>query len=261
MPRLETIVLIPESTRKQKGAVTIPAAASPFELALPPESARRLRSLRQEMRETAADTVVDPEKVMPGYLRYQGNMYRHIPQEAWESRAAGVDVLIVSGLYGLVGSRDPVAYYECSMAEPLPPLGKLNRWWHDHGLPEILAAFLGRERPRLVVDLLSLEYREAVAGTPKPYPGSNSRPSIFPGWAARANRVAVRRSPRSCGRGSSSRIQSALTHVSNRSSKTDFGGQPMEDAYALNSRRRWPRRSALPCISRMRSPIIAYVDA
>lgn len=181
VPRPETIVLIPESTRKQKGAVMVPAAASPFELALPPESARRLRSLRQEMRETAADTVVDPEKVMPAYLRYKGNMYRHIPQEAWESRAAGVDVLIVSGLYGLVGSRDPVAYYECSMAEPLPPLGKLNRWWHDQGLPEILAAFLNSGKPKLVVDLLSLEYREAVAGYSDAVSGIEVKAIDFPG--------------------------------------------------------------------------------
>lgn len=164
MPRIDALVLIPESTRKQRGAAAVPAAASSFELDLPPEAAGRLRVLRDEMRKAAAETIMDPGKVMPAYLRFQGNMYRHIPREAWERRAAGVEVLIVSGLYGLVASRDPVVYYECSMAEPLPPLGKLNRWWHDRGLPEILGTYLDSVRPKQVVDLLSLEYREAVIG-------------------------------------------------------------------------------------------------
>ncbi len=118
---------------------------------------------------------------MPAYLRYQGNMYRHIPREAWERRAAGVEVLIVSGLHGLVASRDPVAYYECSMAEPLPPLGKLNRWWHERGLPKILAGFLDSVRPKRVVDLLSLEYREAVIGYGEGLRGIEVKTIEFPG--------------------------------------------------------------------------------
>ena len=54
--------------------------------------------------------------------------------------------------------------YAHSMAEPMPPFGKLNQWWRDNGLPEIFAAYLQAGRPKTVVDLLSLEYREAVAG-------------------------------------------------------------------------------------------------
>lgn len=179
--RSDVIILIPESARKQKGAGSVPASESAFARALPPEEARRLRSLREEMWNAAADRIADPGKAMPAYLRYQGNMYRHIPRDAWEQRASGVDVLIVSGLYGIVASRDPVADYACSMAEPLPPLGKLNRWWHDHGLPEILAAFLSSVRPRLVVDLLSLEYREAVAGYSETLAGIDVKTIDFPG--------------------------------------------------------------------------------
>jgi len=101
---------------------------------------------------------------MPAYLRYQGNMYRHIPREMWETRKPGVEVLIASALYGIVASRDTVFAYPHSMAEPMPPFGKLNRWWHDHGLREILAAYLEKTKPTTALDLLSLEYREAVAG-------------------------------------------------------------------------------------------------
>ena len=102
--------------------------------------------------------------VMPASLRYQGNMSRHIPREMWETRKPGVEVLIASALYGIVASRDTVFAYPHSMAEPMPPFGKLNRWWHDHGLPAILSAYLEAVKPTLVVDLLSLEYREAVVG-------------------------------------------------------------------------------------------------
>jgi cytoplasmic iron level regulating protein YaaA (DUF328/UPF0246 family) len=175
------LVLIPESTRKQKGAASVAASASAFELGLSSEAATRLRSLRNEIKKTAAPTIADPGLVMPAYLRYQGNMYRHIPREAWEQRAVGVEVLIVSGLYGLLGSRDPVVYYEASMAEPLPPLGKLNRWWHERGLPEILADWLGSVRPKQVVDLLSLEYRESVLGYPDGLRGIEVKTVDFPG--------------------------------------------------------------------------------
>jgi hypothetical protein len=91
-------------------------------------------------------------------------MYRAIGEEAWAHRVPGVEVLIVSGLYGLVASREPVVRYDVSMAEPVERLGKLNRWWRDHGLPSILHAYLEAVHPPQVIDLLSLEYREAVEG-------------------------------------------------------------------------------------------------
>lgn len=72
--------------------------------------------------------------------------------------------MIVSGLRGLVASRDTIPRYEHSMAEAMPPLGKLNRWWRAQGLPHILRDYLAAVRPKAVADLLSLEYREAVMG-------------------------------------------------------------------------------------------------
>jgi cytoplasmic iron level regulating protein YaaA (DUF328/UPF0246 family) len=109
---------------------------------------------------------------MPAYLRYDGNMYRYIPKEAWESRAAGVEVAIVSALYGLALSRDPIRVYGFSMAENLPTLGTLHGWWREHGLPAILASLITASRPERIVDLLSLEYRKAVDG----YRGSIKAP-------------------------------------------------------------------------------------
>ena len=67
------------------------------------------------------------------------------------------------------------------MAEKTPPFGKLNRWWHDHGLPQILTAYLRAVRPKVVVDLLSLEYRESVQGFAAGVNGIEVKTIDFPG--------------------------------------------------------------------------------
>lgn len=164
MAGIDTLVLIPESTRKAKGGGPAPSDARSFDDPLPRDMRKRLSVLRDQVREATPDSVHDPEAFLPAFQRYRGNMYRAIGEEAWEKRIPGVEVLIVSGLYGVVASRDPVVQYEVSMAEPVEQLGKLNRWWRDHGLPSILHAYLEAVHPPEVVDLLSLEYREAVEG-------------------------------------------------------------------------------------------------
>ena len=157
-------MLIPESTRKAKGGDASAAGPSVLEDALPRDSKRRLEFLRDQVRETAPEAIGNPAELLPAYRRFRGNMYRAIPDEAWQQRIPGVDVVIVSGLYGLVASRDPVVAYELSMAEAADRLGKLNRWWRDHGLPLLLRTYLESVHPDLVLDVLSLEYREAVEG-------------------------------------------------------------------------------------------------
>lgn len=92
--------------------------------------------------------------LMPAHLRYDGNMVRNIPRDAWESRAAGVEAAIVSALYGLVLSREPIRVYGFSMAENLQGFGTLHAWWRENGLPAILASFVKRVQPRRIVDLL-----------------------------------------------------------------------------------------------------------
>jgi hypothetical protein len=67
------------------------------------------------------------------------------------------------------------------MAESTAPFGKLNRWWRDHGLPLILASYLNAVRPRTVVDLLSLEYRDSVDGYAGGLTGIDVQTINFPG--------------------------------------------------------------------------------
>jgi hypothetical protein len=177
---MDIVVLLPESTRKSKGGDPHAKPADDFAGALPAEVRDQLYALRAEV---AAKWKNEAAKagVMPAYLRYEGNMYRHIPREMWERRKPGVEVLIATGLYGLVASRDTVFAYPHSMAEPMPPFGKLNRWWRDRGLPAILAAYLEAMKPKTVVDLLSLEYREAVEGYAEGLPKSAVKTIDFPG--------------------------------------------------------------------------------
>lgn len=174
------IVLIPESTRKAKGGDPYLEMVDGFADALPRTEQDSLLNLRAEIASKWKNTAAK-DGVMPAYQRYQGNMYRRIPREAWEGRKATVDVLIVSGLYGIVASRDTVFAYPHSMAESTPPFGKLNRWWRDRGLPGILAAYLTATKPIAVVDLLSKEYRHAVDGYADGLAGMRVTRIDFPG--------------------------------------------------------------------------------
>lgn len=180
MARTQIIVLIPESTRKRRGGDPNLRPVDSVLEALPGTAREKLRALRAEVRAKTGKGILEGD-LLPAYRRFDGNMYRHIPDEAWERRDPGVEVLIVSGLLGLVASRDTIPTYAHSMAEPAPPLGKLNRWWHAQGLPGILRGYLNSTRPGTVVDLLSLEYREAVVGFAEDFIGVRIEVIDFPG--------------------------------------------------------------------------------
>ena len=176
---MDVLVLIPESTRKAGGGDPHAKTVDEVAGALPDAVRDELYALRAEVAGNWKNAAAK-EGVMPAYQRYQGNMYHAIPPEAWARRKPGVEVVIASGLYGLVASHDTVFAYPHSMAEPMPPFGKLNRWWHDHGLPRILAAYLKAVKPKTVVDLLSLEYRKSVEGYADGL-GLAVKPIDFPG--------------------------------------------------------------------------------
>jgi len=181
MPRHEVVVLIPESTRKRSGGDPTRKEEDSIMATLPAGLRDRLLDLRKQLLSRTGGKGVDAVGLMPAYERFDGNMYRRIEPSAWAGRTAGVEVLIVSALRGLLGSRDTVPRYSHSMAEAMPPLGKLNAWWRERGLPDVLRGFLAAVRPRSVVDLLSLEYRDAVEGYREGLEGVSVRAIDFPG--------------------------------------------------------------------------------
>lgn len=181
MTKPEIVVLIPESTRKAKGGPPGTPEVDSIAAALPSTSRAKLEGLREEVLHKSPQGSVRPGGLLPAYRRFQGNMYMSIPDEAWAQRSPNVEIVIASALRGLAASRDTVPAYVLSMAEPTAPFGKMNRWWHDRGLPGILASYLDSIRPRIVVDLLSIEYRQSVAGYAAGLKGIDVRTIDFPG--------------------------------------------------------------------------------
>jgi len=179
--KIEVVVLIPESTRKHDGGSAAVPEMDGIENVLSDPMRRKLRDFRKEVAQKSPSGSIDSGRFMPAFQRFDGNMYRYISSDAWENRSPGVEVVIASALSGLVASRDSIPAYRLSMAEALPLFGKMNRWWHAAGLPDILAEYLLAVRPKAVVDLLSLEYRESVAGYEARLPGISVKRFDFPG--------------------------------------------------------------------------------
>jgi len=197
MARIGHLLLIPDSHRKAKGNA---GTAVPKDACLQMLSAASRASLL-EMRKavaTAARYPLGPDllpgstakvDLLPAYLRYQGNMYRRIPPPSWEGRNKGVEILILSALYGPIHSQEPVRPYPFSMGESLPGLGTLHRWWRDHGLAAILAEVITAMKPKKVTDLLSGVYRSAVEGYLPLVTGTKVEQVDFPGMG-RASQAA-----------------------------------------------------------------------
>src|SRR5207245_6969464 len=150
----EIVVLIPESTRKATGGSSEGPEVDAISAGLPATVRAKLEELREEVLLKSPKGSVRPGGLLPAYRRFQGNMYRSIPDGAWAQRSAKVEVIIAPGLRGLVASRDTVPAHALSVAEPTPPAVMRNRRWHDRGPPAILASYLSADRTRTAVHLL-----------------------------------------------------------------------------------------------------------
>jgi uncharacterized protein len=97
---------------------------------------------------------------MPAIDRYAGVLYRELD---WPSlppaakRRGRTSVLVVSGLWGVVGPGDPIPYYKLKMSASLPGIGRLSTWWR----PRLTAALAEQLRGRFVWDLLPQEHSAA----------------------------------------------------------------------------------------------------
>ena len=97
---------------------------------------------------------------MPAIERYTGVLYKEL---AYDSLAKPLrtridhQVLIASGLWGLVAPQDPIPFYKCKMSASVPRLGKLATWWR----PLITEALDVRAKGRTVWDLLPNEHLAA----------------------------------------------------------------------------------------------------
>ncbi|HSP27525.1 MAG TPA: peroxide stress protein YaaA [Ilumatobacteraceae bacterium] len=108
-------------------------------------------------RAQSANTTLIGAPVLPAWQRYTGVVWDHLdpatlPAAAWKQ------VVVVSGLLGLVRGDDPAPDYRLKMGASVPPLGKLSTWWR----PAISAEVSRLARRRVVVDLLPQEHRGAL---------------------------------------------------------------------------------------------------
>jgi uncharacterized protein len=109
------------------------------------------------LRAQSANAALVGAPTLPAWQRYTGVVWDHL-DPATVPAPARRQVVVVSGLLGLVRADDPVPDYRLKMGANLAPLGKLSRWWN-----EALSAEVRRlARRRVVVDLLPQEHRAAL---------------------------------------------------------------------------------------------------
>ncbi len=94
---------------------------------------------------------------LPAWQRYTGVVWDHLDPETLPA-AARKQIVVVSGLLGLVRGDDPVPDYRLKMGANLRPIGKLSTWWRESLTTEMARV----ARRCVVIDLLPQEHRAAL---------------------------------------------------------------------------------------------------
>jgi hypothetical protein len=153
-----TLLLTPCSGAKKPGSHACSARSILSDLGRP--NAAKLKAARTALRER---THVD-ETLMPAYLRYSGQLYKHGSKSIGAAVAAGYRVLIVSGCYGLLSANEPIGWYEKEFHLRDWPFGLLEECLLDYarhvGIRSVIAVMA---RTSEYADLIrNVEWRRAV---------------------------------------------------------------------------------------------------
>lgn len=111
---------------------------------------------------TEANLGVRHAATMPAIRRYTGVLYDaldHGSLSGTAKRRAARQLVIVSGLWGLVTPADPIPTYKLKMGASLDGVGRLATWWR----PAITEALAPAVEKRTVWDLLPSEHSAAWA--------------------------------------------------------------------------------------------------
>ena len=109
---------------------------------------------------TATNRDAGVSATMPAIERYTGVLYDaldHATLPARSKRRAADQIVIFSGLWGLVSPTDQIPDYKLKMGASVEPLGRLATWWR----PQITAALAPLVGDRTVWDLLPGEHASA----------------------------------------------------------------------------------------------------
>lgn len=152
------VVLLPPSQGKQPGgAAPSWRDAPPGRFAeLDPDRRRVLRALRA----AGGPSGLERAPSLPAIERYVGVLFSHLDAPSLPRGARSRlqrDVVLLSGLWGLVAPTDRIPAYRLTMGATLPPLGRLSGWWR----PRLSPVLDRRVAGAVVWDLLSGEYAAA----------------------------------------------------------------------------------------------------
>lgn len=144
LPELElerTLIVIPCSRRKRCGGTDIAVGDSLADW-LPGELASELLEAR---RRNARSVRLDESRTMPAFRRYQGTLYGSAAGALERVEESGANVVVVSGGYGVVASRDPIGWYDQQFAE---------RMWPQRLVARCLSAYAASTKATTVLGLL-----------------------------------------------------------------------------------------------------------
>jgi cytoplasmic iron level regulating protein YaaA (DUF328/UPF0246 family) len=115
----------------------------------------------------AGDGELAAAPTTPAIERYTGVLYgalAYADLDRTPRRRVDQQVLILSGLWGLVAPRDPIPAYRLKMSAAVPGLGRLATWWRSRLGPVLDAHVDGR----VVWDLLPGEHLAAWPASAAP---------------------------------------------------------------------------------------------
>jgi cytoplasmic iron level regulating protein YaaA (DUF328/UPF0246 family) len=151
------LLLLPPSEGKAAGGSGPPWPAGPQRFPV-------LEQARRAVLDALGDPDVTAGRTRPAIERYTGVLYGALDYGSLppdQRRRIDAQVVIVSGLWGLVAPRDRIPAYRLKMSASLPTLGKLSTWWRPT-LSPLLDDLAGR---RTVWNLLPIEHDAAWRST------------------------------------------------------------------------------------------------
>ena len=117
-------------------------------------------------RAQAANLSIRGAKTLPARDRYTGVVWDHLDLGSLPGAAqkfAAKNIIIVSGLLGVVAASDPIPDYRLKIGAALAPMGKLSTWWRND-LSRVLNQYC---KGSIVIDLLPQEHSAAFVADPK----------------------------------------------------------------------------------------------
>jgi len=118
------------------------------------------------------------KKYQPAFQRYQGFIYLYSDFYRLFPKFQG-RVLIISAMYGLLDGGDYVRNYNLRLNDYLPTGLRVETFWKQHGLRDILLDGISNAGVDEVHDLLPEKYRNLLS--PWPAPGiKNHKSYTFP---------------------------------------------------------------------------------